>query len=104
MLRMADSFLHQERRLVSVITVAVFLVALAGFAGVLLAHGNTLAIVDPLVRRVRPSVSSADIAHIHNVERKFGHFLIRAVSFSLLVLGPLRRRPLLAFRCVYYLP
>jgi len=94
---------HHQRRLVNVITVAVFLVALAGFAGVLLAHGNTLAIVEPFVRWVRPSASFADIAQLHNVARKFGHFLIPAVGFSLLVLGPLRRRPRLAFAlCVLF--
>lgn len=96
MVKIADSTLRRERRLLTIITVAVFLVVLAAFAGVLLAHANTLAIVDPLVRWVRPTTSSSDIAHIHNVARKFGHFLIPAVAFALLVIGPLRKRPLMA--------
>lgn len=85
-----------ERRLVIIIWVALFLVILAAFAGVLMAHGNTLAIVDPLVRWLRPSASAADILRIHDMARKFGHFLIPAVAFALLVIGPLRRRPLVA--------
>jgi VanZ family protein len=85
-----------ERRLVIMIFGAMFLVILAAFAGVLLTHGNTLAIVDPVVRWLRPSVSPTDILRIHDMARKFGHFLIPAVAFALLVIGPLRRRPLIA--------
>jgi VanZ family protein len=69
---------------------------LAAFAGVLLAHANTLAIIDPLVRWLRPSASPADILRIHNIARKFGHFLIPGVAFALLVIRPLRRHPLIA--------
>jgi len=79
-----------------IVAVAILLLVLAAFANVLLVPGNTLAIVDPVVRWVHPAASSADIARIHHMARKFGHFLIPAVAFALLVIGPLRRRPLTA--------
>jgi VanZ family protein len=85
-----------ESRIASAITVAMFLVVLAVFAGVSLTHGNTFALVDPVVRWVQPAASSAEIDRIHMMARKFGHFLIPAVAFALLVIGPLRRRPGLA--------
>ena len=85
-----------ERRLVIVISMVVFRIILAGFAGVLLAHENTLAIVDPLVRWFRPSASAANILRVHDTTRKLGHFLVLAVAFALLVVGPLRRHPLIA--------
>ena len=62
----------------------------------MLTHRNTLAIVVPLVRWIRPSAPSAEIVQIHDMARKFGHFLIPAIAYALLILGPLRRRPLLA--------
>jgi len=83
-------------RIASAITVAVFLVVLAGFGGVLLTHQNTMMMVDPLVRWVRPDASSIDIDRIHLMARKLGHFLVPAVAFALLVIGPLRKHPLLA--------
>jgi VanZ family protein len=85
-----------ERRFVITIWVVMFLVILAGFAGILLAHGNTLAIVDPLVRWFRPSASATDVLRVHDTTRKLGHFLVPAVAFALLVIGPLRRHPLIA--------
>ena len=85
-----------ERRLVLTIWAAIFLVLLASFAGVLLVHGNTLALVDPVVRWMRPSAYTDDIMRIHNTARKLGHFMIPAGAFALLVIGPLRRRPLVA--------
>jgi VanZ family protein len=83
-------------RIVSAIMIAVFLVVLAAFAGVLLKHGNTLAMVDPLIRWVKPAVSSDDIERIHKMAREFGHFLIPGAAFAILVIAPLRRRPVLA--------
>jgi VanZ family protein len=85
-----------ENRIVSTLTFAIFLGVLAAFASVLLAHRNTLAIVDRLVRQMRPTASSTDIERIHNMARKFGHFLIPAAAFAMLVLGPLRKRPAFA--------
>ncbi len=85
-----------ERRIVITITVAAFLLILAALAGALLAPRNTLAVVDPLVRLLRPSASAHDIERVHNMARKFGHFIIPGVAFALMVLGPLRKRPLIA--------
>ena len=78
------------------ITVVTFVIALAIFAGVALHPQNTLALVDPFVRWLRPSASPEDIDRIHFMAREFGHFLIPAAAFFVLVIGPLRRRPLLA--------
>jgi len=62
----------------------------------LFAHGNTFRIVEPIVRWFAPNASTHDLATAHNVTRKMGHFLIPAVAFWVLVLGPLRGRPILA--------
>jgi len=85
-----------ERRIIRFIAVGTFLLVIAAFAGVLLTHANTLAIIDPLVRWISPSATSAEIMRIHQQARKFGHFLIPASVFAILVIGPLRRRPLTA--------
>jgi VanZ family protein len=78
------------------VIVAIYVIALALFAGVALHPKNTLALVDPVIRWVRPGASLEEIDRIHLIAREFGHFLIPAVAFALLVLGPLRKRPLLA--------
>ncbi|MBV8453429.1 MAG: VanZ family protein [Deltaproteobacteria bacterium] len=57
---------------------------------------NTLALVDPFVRWLWPSTSLEDIDRIHLMGREFGHFRIPAAAFLVLVIGPLRRHPLLA--------
>jgi VanZ family protein len=85
-----------KNRVVSALALAVFLVLLAGFAGVLLNPRNTLALVDPLIRWLRPSESSADIDRLHTMARDLGHLLIPAAAFGILVLGPLRRHPVFA--------
>jgi len=85
-----------ERRIIQSIAVGTFLLVLALFAGVLLTHANTLAIIDPLVRWISPSASSAEIMSVHRLVRKFGHSLVPAGAFAILVIGPLRRRPLTA--------
>jgi VanZ family protein len=90
-------------RIVSAITIAVFLMFLAAFAGVLLKPGNTLAVVDPVIRWVEPAASSDDIERIHEMAREFGHFLIPGAAFAILVIGPLRRRPVLALGlCTFF--
>jgi VanZ family protein len=86
-----------ENRVVSTAAIAVFLVILAGFAGLLLNPRNTLALIDPCIRWVQPSASSANIERFHAMIRDFGHFLIPAAAFGILVLGPLRKHPLFAF-------
>jgi VanZ family protein len=62
----------------------------------LFSHGNTRAIVEPFFRWVYPKVSSEEIYAAHNLSRKFGHFVIPALAFLVLVNGPLRKRPLAA--------
>ena len=74
----------------------IFVITLAIFAGVALHPQNTLAFIDPFVRWLRPSASPEAIDRIHLMAREFGHFLIPAAAFLVLVIGPLRRRPLLA--------
>ena len=85
-----------ENRIVNAIVIAVFLVVLAGFAGVMLNPRNTLALVDPCIRWLRPSASSADIDSLHAMARDLGHFLIPAAAFGILVIGPARKYPLFA--------
>src|SRR5439155_18593393 len=85
-----------EGRTARMITVAIYLAALALFAGVALHPQNSLALVDPIIRWFRPSASFEKIDRIHLVAREFGHFLIPAIAFAVLVIGPLRRRPFYA--------
>jgi VanZ family protein len=92
-----------ENRIVSAIMITVFLVLLAGFAGVMLNPRNTLALVDPFIRWLRPSASSGDIDRLHTMARDFGHFLIPAAAFAILVIGPLRKDPISAlFLCISF--
>lgn len=78
------------------VTLAIYVIALALFAGVALHPKNTLALIGPFVRWLRPSASFEDIDRIHVMAREFGHFLVPAAAFVVLVIGPLRRHPLLA--------
>lgn len=92
-----------ENRLVRAASIVVFLLILAGFAGILLKPRNTLALIEPVLRLLRPSASSADIDRLHITARDLGHFLIPAAAFGILVFGPLRRRPVLALAlCVLF--
>jgi VanZ family protein len=85
-----------ENRIVNAIVITVFLALLAGFAGVMLNPRNTLALVEPFIRWLRPSASSADIDLVHTMARDLGHFLIPAAAFAILVFGPLRKHPVSA--------
>lgn len=92
-----------ENRIVSAIAITIFLLLLAGFAGVLLNPRNTLGLVDPVIRWLRPSASSADIDRLHTMTRDLGHFLIPAAAFGILVIGPLRKHPVFALvLCVLF--
>jgi VanZ family protein len=92
-----------ENRVVSAAAIAVFLVLLAGFAGVMLNPRITLALIDPFIRWLRPSASSADIDRLHAIARDLGHFLIPAAGFGILVIGPLRKHPVFALGlCVLF--
>jgi VanZ family protein len=85
-----------ESRTGGMIIVGIYVVVLALFAGVALHPQNTLALVDPIIRWFQPFASHEDINRIHLMAREFGHFLIPAAAFVALLIGPLRRRPLLA--------
>ena len=78
------------------VTVGIYVIVLALFAGVAMHPKNTLALLDPFVRWLWPSASFDDIDRVHLMAREFGHFLIPAAAFTVLVIGPLRRRPLVA--------
>jgi VanZ like family len=94
--RRADLIDFVESRTGGMITVGIYIVALALFAGAALHPQNTLALIDPIIRWFRPFASFEDIDRIHLMARELGHFLIPAIAFVVLVIGPLRRRPLLA--------
>jgi len=70
-----------------------FVVALAAFSITFLTHSNTFAIVEPIVHRLAPGASAAEVSRLHIMARKTGHFLIPAIAYFALVIGPLRNRP-----------
>jgi VanZ family protein len=95
-----------ERRITNTLLGFSFIIGLAFFSTMLFSHGNTFSIVEPIVRWCTPNVSDQALAVVHNAARKMGHFFIPAVAFWVLVLGPLRNRPITAllacaaFACV----
>jgi VanZ family protein len=92
-----------ERRITNALLWFSFVSGLALFSTMLFSHGNTFSIVEPIVRIFAPHVSSHDLAMAHNVARKMGHFFIPTVAFWILVLGPLRDRPITALiACVAF--
>jgi VanZ family protein len=76
------------------------------FSTMLFSHGNTFRIVEPVVRWYAPHVSADALATAHNIAREIGHFFIPMLAFCILVLGPLRNRPItallacMAFACL----
>jgi VanZ family protein len=95
-----------ERRITNAFLWLGFVVALALFSTMLFSQKNTFSIVEPIVRWFVPTASPETLAAVHNVVRKMGHFFIPTVAFWLLVLGPLRNRPVtallvcIAFACL----
>jgi VanZ family protein len=95
-----------ERRITNALLWFSFISGLALFSTMLFSHGNTFSIVEPIVRLFAPHVSSHDLTTAHNVSRKMGHLFIPTIGFWVLVLGPLRDRPItalvacIAFACV----
>ena len=64
---------------------------------------NTSKFIDPILRFLMPGASAATIALGHGLVRKTAHFINYAILFWLLVSGPMRARPYLAFGlCVIY--
>ena len=66
--------------------------ALATFSVGFFTHANTFALVEPIIRWLAPHASVQDISTLHILSRNLGHFLIPAVGYLALVLGPLRNR------------
>jgi VanZ family protein len=64
---------------------------------------STSKIIEPILRILMPTASAATIALGHGLVRKAAHFTNYAILFWLLVSGPMRGRPYLAFGlCVIY--
>ena len=64
---------------------------------------NTSKFIDPILRLLMPGASATTIAFGHAVVRKAAHFTNYAILFWLLISGPLRARPYLAFGlCMFY--
>ncbi|HKV53827.1 MAG TPA: VanZ family protein [Candidatus Binataceae bacterium] len=59
-------------------------------------YARTAAILDPLIRRVSPGATAASLYDYEYLIRKTMHFAEYALLYLVLVLGPLRRRPLTA--------
>jgi VanZ family protein len=82
-----------ESRIVAILWTLAFLALLAAFSITFLTHANTFAIFEPIIRRIAPRASNAEIAQLHIAARKLGHFLIPAIAYLILVIGQLRGRP-----------
>ena len=64
---------------------------------------NTSKIIEPILRFLLPWASATTISTLHGLIRKSAHFTNYAILFWLLVSGPLRTRPYVAFGlCVAY--
>ena len=81
-----------ESRIVALLLTIAFLAALAAFSITFLTHSNTFAIVEPIIHWAAPGATAAEVARLHILARKMGHFLIPAIAYFLLVIGPLRDR------------
>ncbi|MGO9061605.1 MAG: VanZ family protein [Candidatus Binataceae bacterium] len=88
----AESAASLESRIVTLLLTIAFVAALAAFSITFLTHSNKFAVVEPIIRRLAPDASAAEVSRLHIVVRKIGHFLIPAVAYFVLVIGPLRSR------------
>ncbi len=88
----AESASSLEGRIVTILWTVAFAAALATFSITFLTHSNTFAIAEPIIRWLAPDASAAEIASLHTLGRKLGHFLIPAIAYLTLVIGPLRNR------------
>jgi VanZ family protein len=82
-----------KRNIITFLSACVFALALASFSAAFLTYSNTLALLEPVIRKLAPRASVEEIARINILVRKLGHFLIPAAAYLALVLGPLRNRP-----------
>ncbi len=85
-----------ERHIANALLWFSFILGLAFFSTMLFSHGNTFSIVEPVVRWYAPHASADTLATAHTVAREMGHFFIPTLAFWILVLGPLRNRPIIA--------
>lgn len=88
----AESAPSLESRIVTLLLTIAFVAALAAFSITFLTHSNTFAVVEPIIRRLAPDASAAEVSRLHIMVRKMGHFLIPAIAYFVLVIGPLRNR------------
>jgi len=89
----ADRVMHissLECKIVKVLWTVAFGAALAAFSVGFLSHANTFAVAEPIIHCLMPHASAESISMLHVLSRKLGHFLIPAVAYLALVLGPLR--------------
>jgi VanZ family protein len=64
---------------------------------------NTSKIIDPILRWLIPTISSASVDVSHMLIRKTAHFTEYGILFWLLVRGPMAQRPYLALMlCIVY--
>ena len=64
---------------------------------------NTSRLIDPILRFLMPTASAVTIAFAHGLVRKAAHFINYAILFWLLISGPMRARPYMAFAlCFIY--
>jgi VanZ family protein len=87
-----DSSPSLESRIVKLLMTLAFMAALAAFSITFLTHSNTSKIAEPIIRWLVPGASAAEVSRLHIMARKTGHFLIPALGYFLLVIGPLRDR------------
>ena len=81
-----------EGRVVAILWTVAFAAALAAFSITFFTHANTFAIAEPIIRWLAPDAPAAEISRLHILGRKLGHFLIPAIAYLALVIGPLRNR------------
>lgn len=87
-----ESAASLEGRIVAILLTIAFVAALAAFSITFLTHSNTFAILEPIIHWAAPGASAAEVSRFHILARKTGHFLIPALAYLLLVIGPLRNR------------
>jgi len=88
----AESAPSLESRIVTLLLTIAFVAALAAFSITFLTHSNTFAVVEPIIRRLAPDASATEVSRLHIMVRKMGHFLIPAIAYFVLVIGPVRNR------------
>jgi VanZ family protein len=98
-----NSGVTNERPLGKWMPVLVWAIIIFVFSTSYFSAENTSRFFDPILRFVMPGASMTTIALTHGLIRKCAHFTNYAILFWLLVSGPMRARPYLAFGvCVFY--